>query len=96
MTVGTTRGRRAHVVMPQRLIDEVDALVGPRRRSRFVTEAVEEKLTRQHLKTALAEMDGALADVDIPGWESPDAAAEWVRSLRRGDEPAVAESDPAA
>jgi hypothetical protein len=24
-----------------------------------------------------------LADVDIPGWETLEAAAEWVRALRR-------------
>jgi len=26
-----------------------------------------------------------LADVDIPGWESSDAAVEWVRKLRSAD-----------
>jgi hypothetical protein len=38
---------------------------------------------------------GALADVDIPGWETPEAAAAWVRAL--GDEAeAVEHADPAA
>jgi hypothetical protein len=71
--------------MPVELIEEIDAQVGPRKRSRFVQEAVEEKLRRQRLQTSLAEMAGSLADVDIPGWETPEAAAEWVRALRRGD-----------
>ena len=77
--------RRAHIVMPTELVEEIDAQVGPRRRSRFVQEAVEEKLRRQRLQTSLSEMAGSLADVDIPGWETPEAAAEWVRALRRGD-----------
>ena len=83
--VTDTRQRRAHIVMPVELVEEIDAQVGPRKRSRFVQEAVEEKLRRHRLQTSLAEMAGSLADVDIPGWETPEAAAEWVRALRRGD-----------
>ena len=84
MVTDTTQ-RRTHIVMPVELVEEIDAQVGPRKRSRFVQEAVEEKLRRQRLQTSLAEMAGSLADVDIPGWETPEAAAEWVRALRRGD-----------
>jgi hypothetical protein len=83
--VTDTRQRRAHIVMPAELVEEIDAQVGPRRRSRFVQEAVEEKLRRQRLQASLAEMAGSLVDVEIPGWETPEAAAEWVRALRRGD-----------
>ena len=83
--VTETRQRRAHIVMPAELVEEIDAQVGPRRRSRFVQEAVEEKLRRQRLQASLTEMAGSLADVDIPGWVTSEAAAEWVRALRRGD-----------
>ena len=84
------RQRRAHIVMPVELVDEIDAQVGPRKRSRFVQEAVEEKLRRQRMLDSLDEMAGSLADVDIPGWETPEAAAEWVRALRRGEPVGVA------
>jgi Arc/MetJ-type ribon-helix-helix transcriptional regulator len=84
MTVSSER-RRAHVVMPSELLREIDALVGRRKRSQFIQEAVEEKLRRQRLQASLAEMAGSLAGVDTPGWETPEAAAEWVRALRRGD-----------
>jgi metal-responsive CopG/Arc/MetJ family transcriptional regulator len=67
------------------LIKEIDAEVGPRKRSQFVQQAVEEKLRRQRLRASIKEMAGSLADVDIPGWESSEAAAEWVRALRRGE-----------
>jgi len=83
--VTNTRQRRAHIVMPSELVEEIDAQVGPRRRSRFVQEAGDEKLRRLRLQASLAEMAGSLVDVDIPGWETPEAAAEWVRALRRGD-----------
>ena len=77
--------RRAHIVMPTELLDAVDAEVGPRKRSQFVQEAVEEKLWRKRMLVSLDEMAGSLKDADIPGWETSDAAAEWVRALRRGD-----------
>ena len=78
--------RRAHVVMPEDLIQAVDALVGTRRRSQFIAEAVAGELRRRRLRAAIAEMDGALADADIPGWETPESAAAWVRALRDGAE----------
>lgn len=78
--------RRVHVVMPEELIEAVDALVGQRRRSQFIAETVAAELRRRRLAAALAEMDGALADFDIPGWETPEAAAAWVRALRDGAE----------
>jgi hypothetical protein len=77
--------RRAHIVMPAELVEEIDARVGPRKRSQFVQEAVEEKLRRQRLQASLAEMAGSLADFDIPGWETSEAAVEWVRAQRRGE-----------
>ena len=82
--VTDTRQRRAHIVMPAELVEEIDAQVGPRRRSRLFRRRSRE-LRRQRLQASLAEMAGSLADADIPGWETPEAAAEWVRALRRGD-----------
>lgn len=95
MVVAAKTHRRAHVVMPQELVEEVDALVGQRRRSHFITEAVEEKLGRRRLKATLAQMNGALSAVEVPGWETPEAAAAWVRSLRQEDEGGVASSGSA-
>ena len=40
---------RTHVIAPKELIKEVDQLVGPRRRSDFITAAVDEKLKREKL-----------------------------------------------
>jgi hypothetical protein len=82
MDAATKSSRRIHVTMPESLIAEIDARLGQRRRSQFISEAAQEKLDRQRLKAALAEMDGALADVDIPGWETPESASEWVHNLR--------------
>ncbi len=81
-----TKQRRAHIVMSAELIAEIDAQVGPRRRSRFIEDAVAEKLRRQHRVEAFDGVVGSLKDVDIPGWETPEAAAQWVHDLRRHPE----------
>lgn len=76
-------GVRAHILVPDDVLLEVDALVGPRHRSEFFVDAVREKLSRVRLLAAAREAVGSLEDVDIPGWESSEAAAEWVRAGRR-------------
>lgn len=85
--------RRAHVVLPEELIREVDEVVGRRRRSEFFEEAVRDRLRRVKLIAAAERAAGSLASVDIPGWETSESAAEWVRASRRaGDERSLHES----
>ena len=79
----TKEAVRTHVVLPKALVEELDELVGPRRRSEFIAEAAKEKLDRLKRVRAFEKVAGSLADVDIPGWETPEAAAEWVRASRR-------------
>jgi hypothetical protein len=87
---------RAHVVLPTEVLQEVDALVGPRHRSEFFVEAVREKAARERLRRAAYKLGGSLADSDIPGWETSETAREWVRSLRReSDERSVGAKDRA-
>jgi metal-responsive CopG/Arc/MetJ family transcriptional regulator len=73
---------RIHVVIPDDIIRRIDALVGPRNRSRYIADAVLEKLKRDELLQAAEQMAGSLADADIPGWETSEAAARWVHDLR--------------
>ncbi len=77
---------RTHIVIPKELVDSVDELVGRRSRSRFFTEAVEEKLSRVKLSRAAKKVVGSLANVDIPGWETSEAASDWVRASRKADD----------
>ncbi len=86
---------RAHVVMPKEVVEEVDRLVGQRRRSRFMTEAVKEKLVRARLASAARLVQGSLADEETPGWETPEAASAWVRSLRRSNDQRLREAGEA-
>jgi len=77
---------RTHIIIPKDLVADVDRLVGARHRSAFVAEAVAEKVARERLREAAHRLGGSLADKDIPGWESTESAAEWVRALRRESE----------
>lgn len=77
---------RAHVVIPEELVREVDELVGPRKRSEFFVEAVREKVRRLRLAIAAERAVGSLADVEIPGWETSNTAAAWVRHSRQSDD----------
>lgn len=72
---------RTHLIAPKKLIEEVDRLVGPRRRSEFVTEAVAEKLERGKLLRVTREVM-KLPPVNVPEWASPEAASKWVHDGR--------------
>ncbi len=87
--------RRIHVLLPDDLVERIDEMVGKRERSRFIAEVLDEEVRRRRLRAALLEMEGSLADEDIPGWETPEAAAEWVRAIRSGQAP-VTPADSAA
>lgn len=77
---------RTHVIAPKDLIDKVDKLVGPRRRSEFITEAVAEKLERENRIRAVRHAL-TLPAVHEPGWETPEAVSKWVREIRKDSDP---------
>ncbi len=76
--------RRTHVILSDRLVKDIDTLVGRRQRSHFLTEAAEEKLMRLRQLKALDAAAGAWKDKDHP--ELKEGAAKWVARLRRQDE----------
>jgi metal-responsive CopG/Arc/MetJ family transcriptional regulator len=80
---------RAHVVLPKDLLEEIDSLVGQRKRSDFVTEALREKLARERQTRALREAVGTLDPADHPEWSTPEKISAWVRDLRAVDDAAL-------
>jgi len=74
---------RAHIVLPDDLVEEVDRLVGKRKRSAFFVEAARERLRREKLLLAMKEAAGALKTEDYPHWATPEKVAAWVRKVRR-------------
>jgi hypothetical protein len=76
--------QRAHVVLPQELIEEIDAVVGPRRRSAFLVETARAELRRRRLLTFLHDDQPAWNEKDHP--ELAAGAGSWVRRMRSESE----------
>ncbi|MFZ0589145.1 MAG: hypothetical protein WAM39_01560 [Bryobacteraceae bacterium] len=72
--------KRAHVVLPDDLLAEVDALVGPRGRSAFLTEIVRSEVNRRRLLAALQEAKGSWKTEDHP--ELKEGSDVFVERLR--------------
>lgn len=76
--------QRAHIVLPDDLIQEIDSIVGPRGRSAFLVEIARAELRRRRLLSFLRS--------DQPAWQEqhhPELASGtslWVRNLRRQSE----------
>lgn len=71
---------RTNVTLPARLLAQVDRLAGPRGRSRYVAEAVAQRVRRDALGAAIRDTAGAM--VGQPGWMGPDEVTRWVDDLR--------------
>jgi hypothetical protein len=76
--------RRAHVLLPEDLLREIDALVGPRGRSSFLVETARNEVRRHKLLQFLERKDPAWKDADHP--ELADGSTRWVRKLRAESE----------
>jgi len=76
--------KRTHVVLEEKLVKDIDRLVGPRQRSSFLTEAAQEKLLRFRQIAALKAAAGAWKDEDHP--ELKQGSAKWVRKMRQESE----------
>src|ERR1700749_120447 len=76
--------QKTHVILPQDLLAEIDALVGPRGRSAFLDETARSELKRRHLLAFLNQSEPAWRDEDHP--ELAGGSAAWVRKLRAEEE----------
>jgi len=79
---------RTNLLLPADLVAEVDAIAGPRGRSRYVTAALERQLRRDRWYADAVATAGAWQD--HPLFPTDESVAEWVRGLR------AEETDPRA
>jgi len=77
-------GTKAHLVLPQEILDEVDRVAGKRKRSLFIAEATREKLEREAFRKALGETSGAWTQENHPELAAPRSVERYVREQRRG------------
>lgn len=78
---------RTHVVLPEDLIREIDALVGPRGRSAFIVQTARDAVRRKRLLQFLRSDEPAWKEENHP--ELANGAAAWVRKLRAESERAT-------
>lgn len=72
---------RTHVVLPEQLIKDIDALVGKRGRSEFLAEVAAREVKKRRLLKLLNEPGPIWKDEDHP--ELKDGSAAWVSKMRR-------------
>jgi hypothetical protein len=71
---------RTNLLLPKELVEEVDRFAGPRGRSRFVAEALAERIRRERLREVVETTAGAWRD--HPLFPTSEAVVEWVRARR--------------
>jgi metal-responsive CopG/Arc/MetJ family transcriptional regulator len=82
---------RTHVVLPRSMVEEIDRLVGQRKRSEYITEVLRERLIHERQRQTLHTHAGVLDLADHPEWNTPEKTSEWVRDLRREAEERTAQ-----
>jgi hypothetical protein len=75
---------RTHITLPEEIRQELDRLVDPRNRSRFITEAIKQALLLARQKQALYLAAGSWKDKDHP--ELKAGASAWTKKLRHESE----------
>lgn len=77
---------RTNLLLPADLVAGIDEVAGPRGRSRYVAQAVEQRLRRDRWWVAAQAAAGAWKD--HPLFPTDDSVVEWVRAGRaEGSDP---------
>lgn len=76
--------KRAHVVLPEDLVREIDKIAGSRGRSAFLADLARREIKRLQLLEFFRRKGPIWKDEDHP--ELKDGAAAWVRKTRALDE----------
>lgn len=77
---------RAHVIIEEDIVKEIDRLVGKKKRSSFISEAAKKELKRVKQLSLINKLKGAWKDEDHPELSGKDGTYKWVRKLRDEDE----------
>jgi hypothetical protein len=76
--------KRAHVVLPEDLVREIDKIAGSRGRSAFLADLAKREIKRQQLLRLFKRKEPIWKDEDHP--ELKNGAAAWIRKLRAESE----------
>jgi len=76
--------KRAHVVLPEDLVREIDKIAGSRGRSAFLADLARREIKRRRLLDLFKQDEAIWKDKDHA--ELRAGAAEWVRKMRAESE----------
>lgn len=77
---------RTHVVLPDELVSQIDALVGQRKRSAFLAEVAEREVRRRRLLNLLEKPGPFWKPEDHTEIEEAGGAYAWVKKMRHESE----------
>ncbi|MFZ1509220.1 MAG: hypothetical protein WAV74_20800 [Anaerolineae bacterium] len=78
-----TNLQKITVMLPEALLSRLREHVPARQRSRFILEAIEERLALEEQITALAETAGAWSDQNHPEMRTDEDVDHWLDNLRQ-------------
>jgi predicted transcriptional regulator len=78
-----TNLQKITVMLPEALLSRLREHVPARQRSRFILEAIEERLALEEQITALAETAGAWSDQNHPEMPTDEDIDHWLDNLRQ-------------
>jgi len=73
---------RLNVILPSKMVEELRALVPARQRSKFIAEAVRERIDRLRYNAAVSASFGAWSDEDHPDMADGPAIDRWIEAAR--------------
>jgi hypothetical protein len=76
--------KRAHIVLPEEIVREIDKIAGSRGRSAFLADLAGREIKRQQLLNMFKREEPIWKDEDHP--ELKDGAAAWMRRIRAENE----------
>jgi hypothetical protein len=77
--------QRAHIVIPKKLVEQIDALVGPRGRSAFIVETAAAEVRKRELLAFLDSKEPVMRDEEHPELAAMGTVA-WLKKQREPDE----------
>jgi len=80
---------RAHVIVEEDILKEIDRLVGKKKRSSFISDAAKKELQRLNQLVVLRKLKGVWKDADHTDMQGKHGTDKWVRKLRGEDEKAL-------
>jgi predicted transcriptional regulator len=78
------QSQKITVSLPEELVNRMNEIIPTRQRSRFIAEALEERLALVEQAIAIEEGAGIWKDEDYPHLATDDDIEQWIRELRSG------------